>query len=376
MKFGRKKVGTMTFHMAHNYGAMLQAYALPAAVKKLGCHCEVIDYRFPYIDRWARMERLPELVERCGLVGGYLRYGKRLLNGTYRKRTMQTKFSAFEQEIIPTSKRIYRSKEALHDLPYDAILFGSDQIWNSALIDGVAEEYVGGFPCLPHTKKIAYAASCGKEDFQLESRQIYEEHIKSFSAISVREQAFRDTLVSRGFEAECVLDPTLLLCAEEWKRCIPRKLRKTDGKYLLVYAFDEDERLYDAIRAFAAERELEIIAIAYQKKDSMHHMDVRTDCGPLEFLSLFANAQHVVTTSFHGTVFSVIFHKNFHCVPHPLYRERTDSLLKLLKLENHSAEQIDVLQEPAVDWARTDAILERERNRAYGFLKNALGLDG
>ena len=366
------KIGTLTFHIAHNYGAMLQAYALPTAVRKMGYSCEVIDYRFPLIDSWSRVERLGDLIAKYGWIGGGLRYVKRIATGYYRRKDMHINFDYFERNIIPTSKKIYRAKSDLNLLPYDVIIFGSDQIWNSSITGGISEEYIGAFECLPKTKKIAYAASCGTADFQPESKEFYDDCLKSFYAVSVRESEFAKTLIARGIKSTCVVDPTLLLTAEDWKKLLPQKQTEQKRKYLLLYAFEEDEKLYGLAREYAQKNDLEIIAIAYAKKDSMYGMTVLTDCGPLEFLSLFANAEHVITTSFHGTVFSIIFHKDFHCIPHPQYRERTDSLLSLLELSDHNVNELTKFTDIATDWNQVEAVLENHRNAAILFLKETI----
>lgn len=368
----QKKTGIITFHIAHNYGAMLQAYALPTAVKKLGYDCEVIDYRFPYIDSWSRIEYLKDLLKKHGYIIGIAVYLKRLITGYYSRNNMHIRFDEFERNIIPHSTTIYRSKEELNNMPYDIILFGSDQIWNSALTNGIAEEYIGGFKCLPNTKKIAYAASCGTSDFQDESREVYGDLLKGFAAIGVREDTFRETLLSRGYRAECVLDPTLLLTAEEWKKIIPKEKKRDTRKYLLLYAFDEDEKVYDLTREYAKEHDLYIIVIAYAKKKEMHGMTVLTNCGPLDFLSLFENAEHIITTSFHGTVFSLVFHKNFHCIPHPKYRERTDSLLKTVGLEEHNVEELTELTDKPIDWDKVDKLLASKKKMSLAFLEKEL----
>lgn len=370
-----KKIGILTFHMAHNYGAMLQAYALPTAVRKMGIDCEVIDYRFPYIDAWSRIERWDDLTAKYGVFGGSLRFVNRMMHGYYSPNNMHIKFDAFEREVIPHSRMIYRSKAELNDVPYDAILFGSDQIWNSSLTGGVAEEYIGGFACLPGTRKIAYAASCGTSDFQEESRAVYDAYLRDFFAISVREESFCKTLLSRGYDAKCVLDPTLLLTAEEWKTILPERKEYPVNRYLLLYVFDEDERIYDLTRAYAKEHNLQIIAIAYKKKNEMFGMTVRTNCGPLEFLSLFCNAAHVVTTSFHGTVFSILFHKDFHCIPHPKYGARTDSLLRALELENHNVSKLTCLRDVDTNWDKVDRMLDEKRIYSLSFLKKVLESD-
>lgn len=371
----KKKIGTLTFHIAHNYGAMLQAYALPTAVQKLGYDCEVIDYRFRYIDQWSRIEFWTDLYARYGLVSGSLRFLKRAVTGYYLPSNMHIRFDAFERKIIPHSTKVYREKSELNCMPYDAILFGSDQIWNSALTNGLAEEYIGGFACLPGTRKIAYAASCGTSDFQPESRAVYEEHLRDFYAISVREREFQETLCTRNIPAEWVLDPTLLLTAEEWLQITPDGIPITQNKYLLIYAFDVADTIYDLARNYAKEQGLEIIAIAYKKTPAMHGMKVLTNCGPLEFLSLFTHAEHIIAASFHGTVFSILFHKPFHCVPHPKFRERTDSLLQMLNLTDHIVEELTELRDVETDWEKVDHMLDERRECSLSFLKKMLASD-
>lgn len=365
------KIGILTFHIAHNYGAMLQAYALPTVVKNMGFECEVIDYRFAYIDSWSRIERWNDLVKKYGIFGGGMRFVNRLIHGYYSKHNMHIKFDAFERNIIPHSETVYRSKAELNNMPYSAILFGSDQIWNSALTNGIAEEYIGGFACLPGTRKIAYAASCGTSDFQEEGKSVYYNYLKDFYAIGVREESFRQTLLAHGYDAECVLDPTLLLTADDWEKIIPEK-KVNSSNYLLLYAFDENEKIYDLTREYAKKYGLQIVVVAYNEKSAMHDMIVRTDCGPLEFLSLVFHAKHVITTSFHGTVFSILFHKNFHCIPHPEYRARTDSLLEMLELENHNVNELVVFHDIETNWDKVDIMLEYRRKLSISFVKRAL----
>ena len=112
--------------------------------------------------------------------------------------------------------------------------------------------------------------------------------------------------------------------------------------------------------------------VAYKEKSAMRGMKVRTNCGPLEFLSLFFFAKHIVTTSFHGTVFSILFHKDFHCIPHPQYHERTDSLLEMFGLENHKVNELAAFHDIETDWETVDEILEYKRNISISFLKGAL----
>ena len=212
----RKKVGIITFHIAHNYGAVLQAYALPQAVQSLGYECEIIHYCFPYIYGWGHVERLQELNQKYGIVGGTLRYIKRSLKGAYNPKLKQNKFENFIYQVLPISAKHYHDVGEMQNMDYEVLLFGSDQIWNSQLTGGIAKEFVGGFECLPDTRKIAYAASCGRSGFLKEEKENYYPLLKDFYKLGVREQELCQSLCNDGFEAKLVLDPTLLLTKVQW----------------------------------------------------------------------------------------------------------------------------------------------------------------
>ena len=116
------KVATMTFHIAHNYGAMLQAYALQKAICKLGYSCEVLDYRFPYIDQWSGIRTWKDLCQESGLLLGTAKWGRRMYNGYYRRQGVaQRRFNKFMREKMQLSHRTYFKAEDLKEAEYDAI---------------------------------------------------------------------------------------------------------------------------------------------------------------------------------------------------------------------------------------------------------------
>lgn len=373
----RKKVGTITFHVAHNYGAMLQAYALPVALKELGYDAEVIDYRFPYIYNWGYVEGRKQLIENNGFIKGNLKWLKRYLKGVYSPLKKINKFNYFREKIIPHSKKVYEKKDAMSNMEYDAILFGSDQIWNEELTDGVASEFFGDFKCLEKTKKIAYAASCGKSHFTNQYKDLYYSFLRDYSAIGVRESGFMKSLTEDGFNAKTVLDPTLLLASSNWNNMVRKSkqyIKPPKEDYLLVYVFDEEESFYNVVDKLAEKYNLKVVVVAYDKKTVTEKYSVLTECGPSEFVNLIANAKMVITTSFHGTVFSVIYHKDFYCIPHPKYHERTDCLLEMLKLEDRNIKEYNKIDNvKKIDWNEVEEILERERKNSIKFLKASIG---
>lgn len=171
-------------------------------------------------------------------------------------------------------------------------------------------------------------------------------------------------LSARGFKAELVLAPKLLVTIDDWKRIILKENKLMNVRYLLVYAFDVKVEVFDFARLYAKKNGMKIVDIAYKETEAMYDMDVMTNCGLLEFLTLFANAEHIIAASFHGKVFSIIFHESFHCVPHPKFCDRTDSLLNILNLEGHNIESFDKVLDEKVDWTRVDCCLEEYRRKS------------
>lgn len=379
MKVGQnsKKIGTITFHNVHNYGAVLQAYALPKALGNLGYFGEIINFCMPGIYDWYHVEQLQEVINRHGLPIGVARYCLRKLRGDHDPKQRRNKFEHFIYHDLPISAKAYRSAAEMKDMDYDAILFGSDQIWNAKLTGGVALEFVGGFHCQDKTKRIAYAASCGRSEFSQEEKDNYYPFLKQFNALGIREQGFCQSLRVDGFAAQQVLDPTLLLTKAEWGDLINKsskhEIEIPKKPYLLVYVFDEDPSVYRLVDQMAQEYGLEVCVIAYEKKAETAKYCVHDNCGPKDFVRLFANASKVVTTSFHGTVFSILFEKDFICVPHPTLHERTDSLLSLLGLEarNYKSDT-NILERLPIDWDRVGQRLQQYRNDSLRFIKEAI----
>jgi len=372
----RKKIGTLTFHVAHNYGAMLQAYALPIVLQDLGYDAEVIDYRFPYIYKWGKVENYKNLTKSNGVIKGTLKWGKRLLKGNYSPKRKINKFNFFRENVMSCSDVIYSKKEELKNMEYDAILFGSDQIWNENLTDGLATEFFGDFTCFSKTKKIAYAASCGKSCFSTNYKEIYCSLLKDFSALGVREQGLVNFLNENNLKAELVLDPTLLLLSSKWNEMVKKTkqyIKIPKEEYLLVYVFDEDDSIYTMIDKLASKYKLKVVMITYNKIKIRDSYCIIDECGPAEFVNLIANAKKIVTTSFHGTAFSIIYHKDFYCVPHPKYHERTDSLLYMLNLQDRNIKNInDVENKEPINWKNVERILNKKREQSIDFLKNSI----
>lgn len=369
------RVATMTFHMAHNYGAMLQAYALQEAVCKLGYSCEVLDYRFPYIDQWSGIRTWKDLRQETGFLWGTLRWIRRLYSGYYRRQTAaQKKFNNFMRGKFRLSHRVYFDANELRNADYNAIFFGSDQIWNPALTNGIASEYFGDFVDTDKTKLIAYAASCGKSSLPAEYEDALLPMIRRFHALGIREDGFTQWLREvHGLPAQTVLDPVFLLKKQDWDALLKDTPRTIEEPYLLVYAFDAEDEIYNLARRIAGEKKLRLVSVCYKPNKNLKDILQLTDCGPLEFLRLLRNASFVCTTSFHGEAFSIIFEKDFYCIGHPIYAQRNSDLLKLLGLQDRMISKAEGVQQILpCEYTEANYCLDKFRNEAMEFIVNAI----
>lgn len=368
------KVATMTFHMAHNYGAMLQAYALETVVNRLGASCEVLDYRYPYIDQWSGIRTLGETQQESGFMMGTLKYLKRYWKSYRKADPKRRKFNTFMRQDLKLSRKTYFQAEQLRTATYDAVLFGSDQIWNQELTGRPAPEYMGKYFDAEKVKLIAYAASAGTDAFQENLTETYYPLLKRFTALGIREKGLAD-FISQKYQlsVQTVLDPVFLLEKEDWMQVSEGAEITIDEPYLLVYAFQVGEDIYQLARKIAKERKLKLVAIGYQERDFLEDMLQLTECGPKDFVSLIQNAAFVCTTSFHGMAFSVIFEKDFYCIGHPKYSKRNSDFLSLAALTDRMVSKAsDVVCVENCDYAKSREALRSEKQKSLEFLRKSI----
>lgn len=365
------KVGTLTFHMAYNYGAMLQAYALCKKLNEMGYDAEIIDYRLEYVDQWRRKEGFNSLKKRFGIIGGGLRVCKRMLIGYYKKDKLWKRFEEFMNNTMKRSSNIIRDPQELKNTSYDAYICGSDQIWNSDLTGGFCDEYYLCF-AQKDKKRIAYAASCGKGYIKADEKDKVGEYLKDFDVLGIREKEFSEYISKEyALPAVNVLDPAFLLNKEQWSR-IAAKVKHNN--YLLIYAFDEGEELYETALNVAKEKGYKVIAIVYKHRDDLPKEIIQLDdCGPKEFVGLIKNAEFVCTSSFHGTAFSLIFNKDFYCFPHRKFGARTDSILEIAGILDRNVYKEDGVRNwSGIDYVVVNKRLDEEIRKSEEFLRNAL----
>ncbi|MDK3121720.1 polysaccharide pyruvyl transferase family protein [Clostridium perfringens] len=363
------KVGIINFHCAHNYGAMLQAYALQENLKKEGHNAIIIDFQ-------------PD-----SIVEGYKLWSvKKIMNPkivawtikNYRKlKPKYDVFEKFKKEKFNLTDKKYKSidKEDIEKESFDAFVCGSDQIWNMDLNGGLTE-YLLSFAS-EKNKKISYAASIGVKSIKNEYIDIMKKELYTFDSISVREdEAVNIMKETFNLEATHVLDPVFLLSKKEWKD-IAIKLKKKKEKYVLLYGLEENELFEKTFKFIKDNTDMKIINISPAKKVSEYIDETIYSVGPREFIGLLEEAELVFTNSFHGTCFSIIFGKKFFTIGHSELNSRLESILRLTNLESHMInkefQSLDEFYNTIdIESEKVNEILDKEIRKSKEFLVQAL----
>lgn len=306
------KIGIITMHKVLNAGSSLQAWALYHKIEQLGYSCEIIDYQYP--NQFHRSQQ-QTIDTRHDLIRSWINRGKYFL--LYRTKKQHQRFSKFWQSSWQSSAP-YNTPKSLQLNPprYDIYIVGSDQVWNPKCMYGDPSFFCAFAKDKP---RISYASSFAQADIPDELYKTYETLLSGFSSISVREEGARD-LVRKltGKDATVVCDPTLLLTKQDYAPFIAKSEIKIKKPYILAYilsyAYNPYPTILEVIEKVSRERKLPVFYMMANTIDDYHFGHSITNAGPNEFLSLIANAECVVTSSFHGVAFALNFEKDFYAV--------------------------------------------------------------
>ncbi len=311
------KVGVLTFHRASNYGTALQAFATVEALRSLGVDAELIDYRPEYTERTLRSRYLRKAgspKEAASILANRAIYGNQ----------QNEKIRHFLEfiEKIPTGGAVCKTCEELAKAAgsYDVILSGSDQLWNKKI---TGEDMSYFFP-FDHRKKISYGSSFGESCLSDERQRQITPWLKQFDALGLREKtALQLTQQMVGPEHSkklCqVIDPTLLLTADHWKKQLEPNVKLPRDGYILTYYMIETPVLRAVTEKLKKETGLPVVNLKPSKRQIFCREGQNMMwAGPREFLSCYAGAKYVVTNSFHGTAFAINFRVPMYVAPLPV----------------------------------------------------------
>lgn len=294
----KKNIGIMTWHYYPNFGSALQSFALQSVIAELGYDTKIINYRNL---KYGKQNRVKDV---CRYV----------LDIIFRKTGFLVDkfcypFIRFHYQFLKQTKLIQdESKLPKVCKMFDAVVCGSDQIWAPNVFNSV---YMLDF--VPNTiKKVSYAASIGLNDIPDELVNSYKKLLSNFCMISVRERLGAEIIKEKcGITASVVLDPTLLMDANKWSRLENAPKNLGDERYVFCYFLKHDHNYAESVRRFAKKHGYRILGYTINH-DDCSWMDKKIEkIGPCEFLWLIHNAAVVITDSYHGTIFSLLYHKDF-----------------------------------------------------------------
>lgn len=379
------RVGILTIHNSPNYGACLQSYALYKYVSQLpGIECEIIDLHRPYEDGYVKSNKFvpyrrePFSIKRFvkSVLKKILRYESPKVN--FYSIGSKSKFDEFNRGL-KLSSPYWGIDELYADPPcYDIYMTGSDQVWNPTQPYCLEPYFLTFAP--KDKKKISYASSIGVTDLQENEKQDFRRWLSSYDAISVREHQAKDLLVSFIEKpVSQVADPTFLLDYGFWRNLAvySRNLEP----YILLFTVDLDSDLLQFAVKISNESGLRLVYLNQRLSEPVDgSYKVVNDAGPREFLGLIANAEMVITDSYHATVFSLIMRtKNFY-VYIGTYNKRGSRILDLLKtyqeeshlLSDSLSENYNDLSNKKVNYQLVESVYREEQMKAHDYLKNAL----
>lgn len=362
-----KKIGILTFHRAYNFGAVLQTYAVQQAVRSISDDFDVsvIDYRCDRIENWFHSKSL-----RSKLKNLY-RY---CFHHSYYNEIVQKEklFNAFTAKQLSLSKKCTSWKD-FHER-HDAIIVGSDQVWN---LDMTQNDINYFLPYENGAKKLSYAASFGKSEFSPEQTELVQKYVPSFASVLIREEAGVQFAEGLGIRGQKVVDPTLLVPREHWELlCEPCKVNRP---YVMLYIVAKETYSISLAKKIAKKEGWDVVYVDPPRFHTEGTVRMKA-AGPGQFLWLIKHAALVVTTSYHGLIFSLNMNTPF------LYEmahvegntnSRLEEVAVTYELQDYAIESDDIAlyENAAYDWDRLNHAVEDNRNASMRLLRRSMEED-
>ncbi len=391
------KTATVTWTTYNNYGTVLQAYALQQELLKLG-HENVILSDGKIIAEqiarnkaagWRAASTPRQQKGKCSVLR---RAARVLINPRKTERVLTARLdrSKYEQPYYASQEAIERFKreslildqdmspDALDKVNerYDAFIAGSDQVWS------VFERTFNPFYYLDFAggRKISYAPSLGTDQIPESMRKTIQALLSDFHAVSAREMVSAQQLAEiTGKDVAWVVDPTILRGRDNWTEDTRGVKKPTRRRYLLCYFLENNPWYFEQARRVAKQLHLRPVLIPSRWDHVNSEFVIRDAVGPLEFVTLFQNADFVMTDSYHGSIFSILFEKSFQYLerfgeqdPHS-QSMRIHSLFDAIGISDLIVPQgRDAVHDPEISWPEVRKKLEALRRESEAYLINSL----
>ncbi len=362
------KIAILTFQSAYNFGAVLQAYALQEFLSSEYDETRILDYHCEKLDKSYKKPSLIDFVKKPK--NSVFRL---IQSVVYKKKN--NKIDSFRREYFNLTRKYDANSISEANAIADVFVTGSDQVWNYMIIGDDSHFFLDFVEAGNRT--CSYAASIGVNEIPQQYVNMYKEGISAINKISVREQQGIAVLNKLGIsEAEVLPDPTLLLSKEQWE--LLSVTPKISDKYILVYKITTEDKMIDFSKMLSKKTGLKIVYIPNDLKAGVIG-STKFSVGPREWLGYIRHAEYVVTNSFHGTVFSIIFGKKFFSEIAASVNPSTSRLLTLLSLFGFQDRTIDrysdALLTRELPTERIESICNNQRIRAQLFFDSVMNED-
>ncbi|MGO3184231.1 MAG: polysaccharide pyruvyl transferase family protein [Aequorivita sp.] len=374
------KIAILTQPLHDNYGGLLQAYALKEVLTTLGHEAIIIDRR------GGKPKGLRKIASR---IKGKL-LGREVISKKHQD-IISKETTAFREKYIPNLSEVIEDNEGmykLNNMNFDAYIVGSDQCWRPKYSPYIRNYFLDFAKEKSNIKRLSFAASFGVSDWEFtnEETQDCKELLQRFDAISVREKS-GIVLVNKYLgrnDAVHVVDPTMLLAIDYYKKIAEQEETKVSKGNLKVYVLDKSDSKMRIIRDAEKKLGLKMFEVLPKKRlgsepVTSHNVNDFAYPSPAEWLRAYQDAKFVITDSFHGTAFSIMFNIPFISIGNPKRgMARFESLLSMFGLEdrlisdNLENVKIESLINKEINWEKVNQILDKEKAKALDFLKTNL----
>lgn len=354
------KISTLTYSTAHNYGALLQTFALKhflennyddVDVKVVNYASDMLVDRYRFFPYYMFLKGKRTFFSNAKSVLHNIVYLCQFLK---RKKNM----NLFIRDYIELGRPIIKKTEDMRLVESDLYIVGSDQVWNTAITLGYDDVFWGNFPRRGDSVLISYAASTGKEEMCDEKERVGN-YWNGFDAISVREKSSIEFIKNHTITSVVTsIDPVFLVSRSDWERIAI--LPKIKGYVLLLYTEKDEELIHTAFK-IANKVNTKVVCLNYTKT-----IESVAYAGPREMLGFIINSSYVVTNSFHGCAFSIILNKKMYIKPTSEYGNRISDLLEEMNITIRKGEDGEIYND--VCWENVDKTIEVCRDQARNYL--------
>lgn len=365
-----KKIGIITFHNSYNCGSMLESYAMQTILEKNSMKAEIVDFssdgQKELYSVWFKNNSLRNIIKNIVLIPAH----KRLVNNN-------NKYEEFKNNNFKLSKK-YSEKDIINEKDYKIVVAGSDQIWNITIKDASDAYFLNW---VKEARKVAYAPSFGAKNIftYSDNLQKYIDYLNDFDALSIREnngQKWLKELLNK--KVDVLLDPTMLLNREDYDKIMATDV-SVNYKYIFFYSPSFDPEICKYVKKIADKYNLKVITWStkryYTKRIKRFGFILPKYENPALYLYLIKNAELVMTTSYHGTIFSTIYRKKFITIKNGEMYGDDDRVITLLNqmdmmdrlIPYEFDEKFNYLGE--VDYSKYDKKVSSLRKKSMKYIK-------